>query len=146
MDTIPYFEAGHLAAPSLDISAATAPARVIDRSLGRIWNLRKLLRTPLLQPFRKALRPLIRWAIKPHVSVAAEQQGNARVGVNLKPLSASTIVLSILLGPLVFLMLLPLVLILLPVALIIGSIAVAITSLQTTAEEDYEEKKSRLVE
>ncbi len=138
MDTIPYFEAGHLAMSSLDISSATAPARVVDRNLSRIWHLRRILRIPVLQPFRKTLRPLLRWALKPHVFVAGDQQGAARVGLNLKPASIITLVLSILLGPLVFLMLLPLVLILLPVALIIGGIAVAITSMQTTAEEDFE--------
>jgi hypothetical protein len=138
MDTIPYFEAGHLARPSLDTSPGTAPARVIDRALLRLWDYRRLLRSPLVQPFRQVLRPFIRWVFKTHLFLAAGEVGGSPVGMNIKPASAAMFALAMVLGPLVVIMLLPLILILLPVAIVIGGIGVAIAAMQTEGRDsDY---------
>jgi hypothetical protein len=94
-----------------------------------------MLRSPLFHPFRSALRPLLRWTFKSHLFVYDEERPDSPIGVNLKPLSIVTLVLAVLIGPLVFVMLLPLVLILMPVALLFGMLGVATTSAQTDDDD-----------
>lgn len=58
--------------------------------------------------------------------------------MNIKPASAAMFALAMVLGPLVVIMLLPLILILLPVAIVIGGIGVAIAAMQTEGRDsDY---------
>ena len=83
------------------------------------------MNSPVVEPFRHVLRPLLRWAWQPHLALF----GGTEL-VNLKPPSTFALIMSIILGPLVFVMLLPLILILLPVAIVAGVIAVAASSAQ----------------
>lgn len=125
MKTTPYFEAGHVATSSTNhYPGATDPSRLVDSNLDRLWQYRRMLRSPLIHPFRKVLRPFIRrmFASNPD-------------GLNFKLLTLGITLLALLLAPLVFVMLLPLVLILLPVAILFGIIGLISTSAQADADE-----------
>ncbi len=98
------------------------------RRPGYLYRL--FMHTPLMEPFRHVLRPLVRWAWRPHLTILGMTER-----VNLKPPSTFAMVMSILLGPLIFLMLLPLILILIPVGMVVGVLAVLATSVQVEAEE-----------
>ncbi len=135
MNTTPYFKEGYLAAASIDNPGATEPSRIVDRQLLRLWQYRRMLRSPLIQPFRQALRPLVRWLFTNHLFVRDPDEQGHRIGVNLKPLSIATAVLCLLLAPLVVAMLLPLILVLLPVAMVFGMIGLASTAVQTDADD-----------
>ena len=69
MKTTPYFEASHLAAASIDNPGSSEPTRIVDRQLLRLWQYRRMLRSPLIQPFRQALRPLVRWLFTNHLFI-----------------------------------------------------------------------------
>ncbi|MDB6139657.1 MAG: hypothetical protein JWO94_2729 [Verrucomicrobiaceae bacterium] len=97
------------------------------RRPGTLYRL--FMHTPLMEPYRHLLRPLLRWAWKPHFAIL----GGLEL-VNLKPPSTFALVMSIILGPLVFVMLLPLVLILVPVAMVVGVLAVLAACLQCEAD------------
>jgi len=88
------------------------------------------MNSPLVEPFRHVLRPLWRWAWKPHMALF----GGPDL-VNFKPPGALAIVLAILFGPLVFVLLLPLILVLVPVAMVVGMLAILAASLQCEAQE-----------
>jgi len=88
-----------------------------------------------MQPYRRLLRPLWVWTWKPHLSILSGAGPTERVFVNLKPPSTFVLVMSVVLGQLIFLMLLPLVLILIPVAMFVGVLAVLIACLQCEADE-----------
>ena len=83
------------------------------------------MNSPVVEPFRHVLRPLLRWAWQPHLSLF----GGTEL-INFKPPSTFAMVMSIVLGPLVFVMLLPLILVLLPVAMIAGGLALISASTQ----------------
>ncbi|MDB6119284.1 MAG: hypothetical protein JWO08_3065 [Verrucomicrobiaceae bacterium] len=91
---------------------------------------RLFMHTPLMEPYRHLLKPLLRWAWKPHLAILGGQEL-----VNLKPPSTFALVISIILGPLIFIMLLPLILVLLPVGMVVGILAILAACLQTEAEE-----------
>lgn len=136
MDTIPYFEAGHLARPSLDTSPGNAPVKVIDRALLRIWDYRRLLRSPPIQPFRKVLKPFIRWAFETHLVLAADDEEGKPVDIDVKPTSALAVALGMALGPLVFIMLLPLFLIVVPLLIVIGCLVLAVAAMNGSDNSD----------
>ncbi len=88
------------------------------------------MHSPLMEPYRHLLRPLLRWAWKPHLAIL----GGTEL-VNLKPPSTFALIMSIILGPLIFVMLLPLILILLPVGMVVGVLAVLAACLQCEADQ-----------
>lgn len=135
MKTTPYFEASHLAAASIDNPGSSEPTRIVDRQLLRLWQYRRMLRSPLIQPFRQALRPLVRWLFTSHLFIRDPENQGHPVMVNIKPLSIVVAMLSLLLAPLVFAMVLPLILVLLPVAMVLGMIGLASTAAQTDADD-----------
>lgn len=122
---------------SVSSTVSASPARPVrihggTRSLrARIY--RHLMRSILVEPFRKVLRPLLRWTLKPHFGVSDEASGT--VPVNLKPPSTFAMVMSVILAPIIFLMLLPLFLILIPVVMFVGAIAIIIPVLKGDMEE-----------
>lgn len=139
MDTIPATRPGTiLASTPIDTtstaahSAAKACKGLASGSRFRhAWIYRRLLQSGVVEPFRKVLRPLIRWMFQPHFAVWDGSRHESKVDVSLQKPSMGTLVLSVVLGPLVFLMLLPLILILVPVAALIGIAAVMAASVQT---------------
>ncbi len=135
MDTISSTGVGQVTAAPHATHGARAPSLFVDRNLRRIWNYRRVLRSPLCHPFRKLLRPLVRWVFASHLFVYDEARPDSPIGVNLKALSVSTVLLTLLLTPLVFVMLLPLVLILLPVAFCFGLVGIMATALQTDRDD-----------
>lgn len=80
------------------------------------------LKAAVMDPLRLLLRPLAHWLMQPHLALHGEEADSAPVPVNLKPTSLLTLVLSVLLGPLVFVMLLPLLLILVPAFILMALI------------------------
>lgn len=115
-------------------TSADAPARFVTRNLHRIWQIRRLQAT-LLRPFRKVLRPLAHWLMEEHFYVETGDVSAPRAGLHLRTLGWESLALGVVLAPLVFLMLLPLLLIILPVAAFIGLVALVATALQTGMEE-----------
>lgn len=91
------------------------------------------MKSSVVEPFRKVLRPLIRWTWQPHFGVRDEASGT--VPVNLKSPSTFAVVMSVILAPIVFLMLLPLFLILVPVVMFVGVMAILVPVLQGNMEE-----------
>ena len=63
------------------------------------------------------------------------QHGTPPVGLHLKQFGWETIALSIILGPLAFIMLLPMLIVIFPVAVLVGCGAVAASALQADAED-----------
>ena len=99
----------------------------------RAWLYRRIMKSPVVEPFRKVLQPLIKWTFKPHFGVSDE--ANGKVLVNLKPPSTFAVVMSVLLAPIVFLMLLPLFLILVPVLMFVFGMAVLLPALSGDMDE-----------
>lgn len=93
------------------------------------------MQATFLRPFRQALRPLLVWLRQDHIFVKNGQQGMPPVGLKLKQFSWETIALSLVLGPLAFIMLLPLLILIFPVAVLIGLAAMLVTALQTDADD-----------
>lgn len=96
---------------------------------------RRIMHSWLMQPYRRLLHPLWVWTWKPHVSFLSNEAPTEKVYVNLKPPSTFVLVMSILLGPLFFVIFLPLIIITLPVAVFLGLLGVMIASMQTEKEE-----------
>lgn len=128
----------HTPSPRLgDNPTASSPALTPRRATGgaslkRLWLYRRIMRSSLVEPFRKVLRPLVRWIWQPHFAVRDE--AHDLVPVNLKPPGTFTIVMSVIFAPLIFLMLLPLLLILVPVVMIVALAALLVPAL--TGEMD----------
>lgn len=119
--------------PPSSATAATVdhPRRSTGLRKKRPGTLYRLfMHTPLMEPYRHLLRPLLRWVWKPHFAIL----GGPEL-INLKPPSTFALVMSIILGPLVFVMLLPLILILIPVAMVVGILAVLAACLQCEADQ-----------
>lgn len=136
MKTMPVPTDSQAAAFQTTASAKNAEARFVTRNLHRVWQLRRMQAT-LLRPFRKVLRPLLIWLRQEHFHVASGQQGVPPAGLQLKAASWKTFMLGLVLAPLAFIMLLPLLILIFPVVVLIGLIAVAIGAMQTD-EEDVE--------
>jgi hypothetical protein len=116
------------AASFLQTASADVPARFVNRNLHRLWQTRRLQAT-LLRPFRRILHPLLVWLRRD-----AMRLGNASPD-SLRRVGWETLALGLLLGPLAFLMLLPLLILLFPAALLIGLAGVAAAALQADDEE-----------
>lgn len=139
MDTIPETRPGTILASTPIDTTSTAAHAAARASKGlasgsrfrHAWIYRRVLTSGLVEPFRKVLRPLIRWLFQPHFKCWDGPRHESRIDIPMRRPSMGTLGLSIVLGPLVFLMLLPLVLVLVPVAALIGVAAVMAASMQT---------------
>ena len=109
-------------------ASADVPARFINRNLHRLWQTRRLQAT-LLRPFRRILHPLLVWLRRDALHLGHTPPAS------LRRVGWESLALGLLLGPLAFLMLLPLLLLLFPAALLIGLAGVAAATLQADAEE-----------
>jgi hypothetical protein len=134
MNTIPAPQRGQAASFQQAATANDAEARFVTRNLHRVWQFRRIQVT-FLRPFRHALRPLLVWLRQDHIFVKNGQHGAPPVGLKLKQFSWETIALGLVLGPLAFIMLLPLLIVIFPVAVFIGLAAVMVGSMQTDSEE-----------
>ena len=134
MNTIPAPQRGQAASFQHAASAHDAEARFVTRNLHRVWQFRRMQAT-FLRPFRQALRPLLVWLRQEHVFVKSGQQGTPPVGLKLKQFGWETIALSSVLGPLAFIMLLPLLILIFPAAVLIGLVAIVAAAIQTDAED-----------
>lgn len=133
MNTIPAPPRGQAASFQQAATAHNAEARFVTRNLHRVWQLRRMKAT-FLRPFRQALRPLLVWLRQEHVFVQSGQHGTPPVGLNLKQFGWETIALSLILAPLAFIMLLPMLIVIFPVVVLIGLGAVAASAMQADAE------------
>lgn len=88
------------------------------------------IKSGLMEPFRILVKPMKKWVLKHHVAIHTAEGSPDMVEVPLKQPSILTIVLTVLLAPLVFLMLLPLLLILVPLALVVGFAALVISTIK----------------
>ncbi len=134
MNTIPEPQRGQAASFQQAATAHNAEARFVTRNLHRLWQLRRMKAT-FLRPFRQALRPLLVWLRQEHVFVKSGLHGTPPIGLKLKQFSWETIALSLILGPLAFIMLLPLLILIFPVAVLVGICAVIAASVQTDADD-----------
>lgn len=134
MNTIPVPLRGQAASFQQAVCAHNAEARFVTRHLHRVWQIRRMKAT-FLRPFRRALRPLLVWLRQDHVYVQHGEHGAPPVGLKLKQFGWETIVLSIILGPLAFIMLLPLLIVIFPVAVLIGLCAVIASAVQADADD-----------
>lgn len=134
MNTIPVPPRGQAASFQQAATAHNAEARFVTRNLHRVWQFRRMQAT-FLRPFRQAMRPLLVWLRQDHIFVKNGQHGMPPVGLKLKQFGWETIALSLVLGPLAFIMLLPLLILIFPVAVLIGLAAVLVTALQTDADD-----------
>lgn len=130
MNSMTTFEAGYLAGPSLLADGANAPSRMVERNLSRLWSYRRMLRSPLVQPFRTVLRPLVRWVFSTHVFVYDEERPGLPFRLNLKPLETTSALVGLLVAPLIFVLLLPLLLILVPIGVAFVMIALLASAMQ----------------
>ncbi len=133
MNTIPDCTTDQVASKD-HATHADAPARFVNRNMNRIWRHHRLLAT-LLRPFRRVLRPLLVWLRQEHVYIQSDQPGAPPVGLNLRQFGWESIALGILLAPLAFIMLLPLLIIIFPVAVCIGLFGIAAAAVQTDADD-----------
>ena len=134
MNTIPEPQRGQAASFQQAATAHNAEARFVTRNLHRVWQFRRMQAT-FLRPFRQALRPLLVWLRQEHVFVKSGMQGSPPVGLHLKQFGWETIALSLVLGPLAFIMLMPLLILIFPAAVLIGLAAVLVAAVQTDAED-----------
>lgn len=134
MNTIPEPQRGQAASFQQAATAHNAEARFVTRNLHRVWQFRRMQAT-FLRPFRQAIRPLLVWLRQEHVFVKSGQHGTPPVGLKLKQFGWETIALSLVLVPLAFIMLLPLLVLIFPVAVLIGLAGVVASSMQTDSED-----------
>lgn len=134
MNTIPDTSTGQAASFQPAASAKNAEARFVNRNLHRLWQFRRM-RATFLRPFRKVFRPLLVWLRQEHVFVKSGRVGAPPMGLKLKQFGWETIALGIILGPLAFIMLLPLLILIFPVAVVIGLAAVMVAAMQTDSED-----------
>ncbi len=133
MNTIPDCTTEQVA--SIDHAThADAPARFVNRNLNRVWRHRRMLAT-LLRPFRKVLRPLLNWLRQEHLFVKGDQPGSPPIGLHLRSFGWESLLLSIVLLPLAFIMLLPLLIIIFPAAVLIGLLGIAAAAVQTDSDD-----------
>lgn len=115
-------------------TSQNAPAHLVNRNLHRVWQLRRMQAT-LLSPFRKAIRPLLVWLRQDHVFVEGGYDGAPPVGVKLGQFGWETLALTVLLAPVAFILLLPLLILLFPMVVIIGLACIIMASIQADEEE-----------
>lgn len=121
MDTNPYSAAGTLEA-TMPLTTHTAHGHSVDGE--------NELRLELMEPYRALLRPLKRWIFQHHVVIHTSEGSSDTVEMPLKQPSLFMMIMMALLGPLVFVMLLPLVLILVPLGLVVGFVALLISTIK----------------
>ncbi len=120
-----------------DSAIGTAPSR---KGIGGFHKnrpsllYRRIMHSGMMEPYRRLLHPLWVWTWKPHLSILSGESPTEKMYVNLKPPSTFALVMSVILGPLVFVMLLPLVLILVPVAIFVGVVAALAANVQCEVE------------
>ncbi|HCN30802.1 MAG TPA: hypothetical protein DIT64_19190 [Verrucomicrobiales bacterium] len=122
------------AAPFQETASADDAAHFVNRNLHRVWQTRRMKAT-LLRPFRKVLRPLLVWIRQEHFHVKSGLRGQPPAGLELRKAGWETLALGLVLGPLVFLMLLPLLILMFPAALLFGLASVAGSALQAGADD-----------
>jgi hypothetical protein len=135
MNTIPDPHRGQAASFQQAASAKNAEARFVNRSLHRVWQLRRMQAT-LLRPFRIALRPLLVWLRQEHVFTNSGQLSARPVGLQLKEFGWETLAAGVIFAPLAFILLLPLLIIIFPIAVLIGLGATVVAAIQTDAEDE----------
>lgn len=139
MSALPGTAEGTNRVPGMEAQTDTGPTAGPHHSPGEPGGFRIRLmqagplfvQSTLLAPFRELLAPLARWLMQPHVHMRSEEAGGAPVDVPLRRPSLLVITLGIVLGPLVFVMLLPLILILVPAVVVMGFVGVLIAALPT---------------
>lgn len=134
MNTIPAPQRGQAASFQQAVCAHDAEARFVTRNLHRVWQIRRMKAT-FLRPFRQALRPLLVWLRRDHIFVKNGQHGDPPVGLQLKQFGWETIALSLILGPLAFIILLPMLIVIFPVAVLIGLAAMVVAAMQSDADD-----------
>lgn len=115
-------------------ASADDVARFVNRNLQRVWQTRRMQAT-LLRPFRTILRPLLHWLRREHFYVKNDRVGQPPIGLRLRMAGWETLALGVLLAPLAFLLLLPLLVLIFPLAVIIGVAAMITTSAQTSDDD-----------
>jgi hypothetical protein len=130
MDTNPDRAAGTPGAP-LPSNHSVHGLSVGGHDLRQLLVYQVMIKSGLTEPFRILFKPLKPWMLARHVSIHPEEGASETVELPLRKPGAATLVLSILLAPLVFLMLMPLLLILAPLALGVAFIAVLAACLQS---------------
>ncbi len=129
MDTNPDTAAGTSEA-STPSSHTTHGLSVGRHDLRHLLIYKAFIKSGLMEPFRILIKPLKKWVLKHHVAIHTSEGSPDMVDMPLKQPSVLTMVLTALLAPLVFLMLLPLILILVPLALVVGFAALVISTIQ----------------
>lgn len=115
-------------------ASADDVARFVNRNLQRVWQTRRMQAT-VLRPFRTILRPLLQWLRREHFYVKNDRVGQPPIGLRLRMAGWETLALGVLLAPLAFLLLLPLLVLIFPLAVIIGVAAMITTSAQTSDDD-----------
>ena len=130
MDTNPELAAGTPGAP-MPSNHSVHGLSVGGHDLRQLLVYQFLIKSGLTEPFRILFKPLKKWVLARHVCIHAAEGSAETVELPLRKPGAATLVLSILLAPLMFLMLLPLMLILTPLALGVAFIAMLAASIQS---------------
>lgn len=128
MNTIPDTLLGQAASFQQTASSKNAEARFINRNLHRIWHTRRM-KAKLLHPFRKVLRPLAHWLQQEHFHVDGGV-GALPLPLQLRQAGWKSFALGVILAPLAFIMLLPLLILIFPVLLVIGLAAICAAAWQ----------------
>ncbi len=123
MNTIPDTLIGQAASFQQTASSKNAEARFINRNLHRIWHGRRM-KAKLLHPFRKVLRPLAHWLQQEHFHVAEGQADASPAPLQLRHMGWKSLALGVILAPLAFIMLLPLLILIFPALVVVGVAAI----------------------
>ncbi len=115
-------------------SAKNAEARFINRNLHHVWHVRRI-QALLLRPFRKAIRPLLVWLRQEHVYVESGGRGSPPVGLSLRQFSWKSLMLSLVLAPLAFIILLPMLILIFPLAVLVGFGAAVMSAVESDADD-----------
>lgn len=134
MNTIPEPQRGQAASFQYAANAHNAEARFVTRNLHRVWQFRRMKAT-LLRPFRQAIRPLLVWLRQEHVYVASGHRGAPPIGLNLRQFGWETMALALIVAPLAFIMLLPLLILIFPIAVLVGFGAAFIAAMRAESDE-----------
>jgi len=112
-------------------SSKNAEARFVNRNL---WRTRRM-KAKLLHPVRKVLRPLAHWLRQEHFHVGEGRQDTLPMPLQLRQASWKTLALGVVLAPLAFIMLLPLLILIFPALVMVGVAAVCAAAWQTNEED-----------
>lgn len=115
-------------------SSKNAEARFVNRNLHRLWQTRRM-KAKLLHPFRKVLKPLAFWLQQEHFHVSAEHHDAPPTPLSLRHTGWKSLVLGIVLAPLAFIMLLPLLILIFPLLVVVGIAAILAAAWQANEED-----------